>query len=109
MRSFVTMILSASLVVTPFSTFGDICDQVRKDCKAALSAADQVIEKQDKEISLLKDQETTLFKEKDSMQLALEQDQHKLEVSERLQVEWGLVGVIIGGIAGAYIVHELKQ
>lgn len=106
MRSCGTMLLSAILVATP--SRADQCDQVRKDCKAALGAADEVIKKQDDEILLLKSQTEKLFKEKDSMQLALEKDQHKIEVGERLQVEWGLVGVIIGGVVGAYIVHELK-
>lgn len=106
MRSFATMLLSVSLVATPLKTSAEDCSKIKIDCANALKAADEIVKEQDDLIMKYKAHEQSQEKTISELQSELDQSQASLSNSHHDELIWGLIGVIAGGVATAYAVHQ---
>jgi cell division protein FtsB len=96
------MLISASLI--PIPTLASSLD----DCKKAVNSAQKVIDKQDQLINVMKDRNQDLFKERTDLEQALQDSQAARDTAVEHEVLWGTIGVVVGILAGGFIVSKIK-
>lgn len=99
MRNLLSILIVVSLIPIP---------TLASDCGDAVKSAQDVIEKQDELIKLMGSRNEDLFTEKTDLERQLQDTQNAKETAQEHEILWGVIGVVAGVLATAYVTSRTK-